>query len=73
MSRDSDKDRVLAFIFDSLPPAAVLELREKDYWQRAMKVVEDALREPPEKCPWCKGDWTQGKRRTNSFGDEVEG
>ena len=62
MSYELDRDNIMKFIIDNLPPAAADVLREKDYWVRSMRVVEDGLRgyddlldkKKEEACPWCE-------------------
>ena len=57
MSYELDGDAIAEFILDNLPPSVVRELKEKDYWKRAIKVMEDSLRDPAPKtdiCPLCQ-------------------
>ena len=59
MSYELDRDRVMEFVFDNISPATVCALKEKDYWQRSVKVVMDALSDPEpttkaDICPLCQ-------------------
>ena len=57
MSYELDRNRVMKFLIDNLPPHAVEALREKDYWRRSMEVMKGGLRNPAPKadiCPLCQ-------------------
>ena len=59
MSYELDRNRVMDFLIDNISPSTVRALREKDYWQRSVEVVMDALSDPKpapqaDICPLCQ-------------------